>query len=81
MYRSLVPKTRYKGARQLIRREEKKDGRKGEGRDAGASTILPESPLLPHHPVHEALLLISLPKKETQLETRNIQLAHHVENS
>lgn len=43
LYRSLVHKPGYKGARQLIRKEEKRDGGKGEGRDAGASTTLPES--------------------------------------
>lgn len=56
-----------------------------EGRGKGGmlepqpSSLSPPTPR--HHPLHEALLLISLPKKETQLETRNIQLAHHVENS
>lgn len=56
-----------------------------EGRGKGGmlepqpSSLSPPTPR--HHPLHEALLLISLPKKETQLETHNIQLAHHVENS
>lgn len=50
LYRSLVHKTGYKGARQLIRREEKRDGGQGEGRDAGASTILPESSYSPPSP-------------------------------